>query len=525
MKKSKLKWLAPLALTVALCGCGKNNTAPPAQTNARMDTQESTVTEASMIVEEAYQAVPNRLFPTSTNAWVADVMPMADGKEMKIYYLYDTDHNGPLYHPIHLFTTENFYEYRDEGLAVSCGPDLDAPDAAIGTGSVLRDGEGLYHCFYTGHNDTAPEKGMDKECVMHAVSEDGKTFDKLPEDTFYAPEHYSSDDFRDPFVFWNEEEGCYWLLIAARDDKLGGIVARYRSDDLTSWTLMDPLYAPGKQHMLECPDLFKMGDKYYLFYSWDCVTYYAVSDSINGPFVQAEDPILASTGFSFYAAKTAELNGSRYLCGWIGRKPEPTDAGAYNWAGTMMIHELVQKEDGTLGVREPNILESFFVNEKPVTASDLSDTAEVMDNGYRLVSEDKNTVSLVNFGQRQPVFQLDCTVKFTEEGYAGFCFGKDKNYNTYAGMVIDAKNDSLHYEGSVLSRMAYVDPLVKTDYSIEPGREYHLRLIMENEIATLYIDQAKVLCVRVYKAMDGGDIGIFAVNTEAEFTDISMRIP
>lgn len=522
MKKSKLRWIAPLALALSLSISGRSNAALVPMS---ADVQEETAAEASEIMENSYQTVPNRLFPTSPNAWVADVMPMSDGNELKLYYLYDTDHNGPLYHPIHLFTTENFYEYRDEGLAVGCGPNLDAPDSAIGTGSVLRDAGGLYHCFYTGHNDTAPEKGMDKECVMHAVSKDGVNFEKLPQDTFYAPEHYSSDDFRDPFVFWNEEAGCYWLLIAARDDKLGGIVARYRSDDLTSWTLMEPLYAPGRQYMLECPDLFKMGDKYYLFYSWDCVTYYAVADSIDGPFQQADDPVLASTGFSFYAAKTAELNGTRYLCGWIGRKPEPKDAGAYNWAGTMMVHELVQNADGTLGVREPHKLEEYFVGEKELAAVDLSENAEKLDNGYRLTSIDKKTVSLVNFGQRQPVFQLDCNVTFTEEGFAGFCFGKDGNYNTYTGMVIDAKNDSLHYEGSVLPRMAYVDPLVKTDYTIEPGREYHLKLIMENEIATLYIDNAKVLCARVYKAMDGGDIGLFAVKTSAEFTDLSLLVP
>jgi hypothetical protein len=92
-------------------------------------------------------------------------------------------------------------------------------------------------------------------------------------------------------------------------------------------------------------------------------------------------------------------------------------------------------------------------------------------------------------------------------------------------MVVDAKYDSLHFEGSVLSRMAYVDPLIKTHYDLEPGKTYHLKLVMENEIATLYIDDAKVLCVRVYKAMDGGDIGIFAVNTEAEFTNMTLRIP
>lgn len=474
---------------------------------------------------QTYQAVPNRLFPTSHDAWVGDVMPMSDGKELKLYYLYDTDHNGPLYHPIWLFTTDNLYEYNDMGLAVNYGPDLDAPDSAIGTGCVMQDREGKYHCFYTGHNDTAPSKGMDKECVMHAVSEDGLSWTKVPEDTFYAPDHYSSDDFRDPQVFWNEEAGCYWLIIAARDEKLGGIVARYRSDDLKNWELMDPLYAPNRQYMLECPDLFKMGEKYFLLYSWDCVTYYAVSDSINGPFVQAEDPVLASDGFSFYAAKTAELNGTRYLCGWIGRKFEHTDAGAYSWAGTMMNHELVLLEEGKLGVREPHTYSDYFTQDKPITAVDTLGNAEITDAGFRVSSEDKKTVSLVNFGQREPVFMLETDVTFTREGFLGFCFGKERDYNKYSGMVVDSKYDSLHFEGSVLSRMAYVDPLVKTHYDLEPGKTYHLKLVMENEIATLYIDDAKVLCVRVYKSMDGGDIGIFAVNTEAEFTNMTLRIP
>lgn len=499
-----------------LTGCGNPNSAPENETTKSTEAQ---------VMTQPYQAVPNKLFPTSHDAWVGDVMPMSDGNELKLYYLYDTDHNGPLYHPIWLFTTDNLYDYEDKGLAVNYGPDLDAPDSAIGTGCVILANDGMYHCFYTGHNDTAPSKGKDKECVMHAISEDGLKWKKIPGDTFYAPDHYSTDDFRDPQVLWNEEEGCYWLIIAARDEKLGGIVARYRSDDLSTWTLMDPLYAPNKQYMLECPDLFKMGEKYFLLYSWDCVTYYAVSDSINGPFVQAKDPVLASTEFSFYAAKTAELNGTRYLCGWIGRKFEHTDAGAYSWAGTMMNHELVLLEEGKLGVREPHTYSEYFTQDKPITAVDTQGDAEVLDNGFRVSSGDKKSVSLVNFGQREPVFMLETDVTFTKEGFLGFCFGKDRDYNKYSGMVVDAKYDALHFEGSVLSRMAYVDPFVKTEYELEPGKTYHLKLVMENEIATLYIDDAKVLCVRVYKAMDGGDIGIYAVNTEATFTNMTLRIP
>ena len=101
---------------------------------------------------EHYESVPYRLYPTSEGAWVGDVMPMADEDGLQLYYLYDTDHNGMGYHPIHKFSTTNFYEYRDDGLMVPFGASGDEPDLAIGTGCVVKDRDGRYHCFYTGHN-------------------------------------------------------------------------------------------------------------------------------------------------------------------------------------------------------------------------------------------------------------------------------------------------------------------------------------------------------------------------------------
>ena len=57
-----------------------------------------------------------------------------------------------------------------------------------------------------------------------------------------------------------DEDQCYWMLVAAREESLGGMVAKYTSKDLKTWELQEPLYAPMAQYMLECPDLFKLGD-------------------------------------------------------------------------------------------------------------------------------------------------------------------------------------------------------------------------------------------------------------------------
>lgn len=542
MMKKKLFFLLVFSCLVTAAACAGQETPPETQKSDIPDTQEAESLGAEDVelsgnqvqepAEESeagnvenYEGVPYRLYPTSENAWVGDVMPMADENGLQLYYLYDTDHNGVGYHPIYKFSTSNFYEYQDDGLVILYGSSAEEPDLAIGTGSVLKAQDGRYHCFYTGHNDTFPDKGLDKECVMHAVSEDNISWTKIPEDTFYAAEHYSGDDFRDPFVFWNEDEQCYWLLIAAHDEKLGGIVARYTSTDLSNWTLCDPLYAPEKQYMLECPDLFRMGDYYYLFYSWDRVTYYAMSDSIYGPFEEPADNILDGTGFCFYAAKTAEFEGKRYLCGWVGRKSEPKDTGAYDWAGSMVIHELVQKEDGTLGVKEPSSLENYFVVDKTPAVMGTAGAVE-KDNGVYRLSAGADDVALAEFGMREPTMLLECTVSLEQDGYAGFAFGAGDDYGKYTGLVLDAKNNSVHFEGCVLSRIAYVEPVIFTHFTFEPGKEYHIKLIMENEIAVLYIDDTKALSNRIYKSVDGAvHWGIFANSTEAAFRDIVVKVP
>jgi len=548
--KKKLFFLLLFSCLVTVTACAGQETSPEIQESdiaqnqiQEPDTQEPDVQESNTQegttsnIQAAepederetenvkqYESVPYSLYPASEDAWVGDVMPMADEDGLQLYYLYDTNHNGVGYHPIYKFSTSNFYEYSDDGLMIPYGSSSQEPDLAIGTGCVLKDQDGRYHCFYTGHNDTFPDRGLDRECVMHAVSEDNVNWTKIPEDTFYAAENYSGDDFRDPFVFWNEEEQCYWLLIAAREENLGGVVARYTSTDLSRWTLCEPLYAPGKQYMLECPDLFRMGDYYYLFYSWDRVTYYAMSNSIYGPFVEPSDNVLDGTGFCFYAAKTAEYNGSRYLCGWVGRKAEPKDTGIYDWAGNLLIHELVQKEDGTLGVKEPSGLRDYFTTKEEPVLVGTSGEAQETDGAY-LLSAGSDEVALADFGMRKPVMLLECTVSMGEDGYAGFAFGMGDDYTKYTGLVLDAKNQSIHYEGCVLSRIAYVEPVISTDFAFEPGREYHVKLVMENEIVVLYIDDTKALSNRIYRSVDGAHWGIFANNTESAFSNIIVRSP
>ncbi|MBQ8111220.1 MAG: hypothetical protein IJ124_13775 [Clostridia bacterium] len=478
---------------------------------------------------EAYAPVDHRLYPAPEGGYVGDTMPyVTEDGELELYYLYDTDHNGQGYHPIYRFTTDDLVGYEDDGMALNFGLMSD-PDPALGTGSVLRDREGLYHLFYTGHNDTG-NGGMGKECVMHATSPDRENWEKRPEDTFFAPDGYSRDDFRDPEVFWMEADGCYWMLIAAREQELGGVVAKYTSDDLKSWRFEGPIYAPRAQYMLECPDLFCMGDTWYMTYSWDCVTYYAIGESMNGPFAAPEDNILdgqglmEGNGFVFYAAKTAEWNGNTYLCGWLGRAALSADSGIYQWAGNVINHQLVRHEDGTLGVTAPESFADYFTRDLPFQAEEAGATANIGANDISLSAKGED-IALADMGVRAPTMLFECDVELGPDGCAGFAFGGSEADAAWTALCLDAERNLLHYEGYELTELDDYPPMAVTRFDFSENALHHVTLVCENEIVVLYIDDEKALSSRIGHSTNGAHIGVFAEGCDAEFSHITIKTP
>ena len=134
-----------------------------------------------------------------------------------------------------------------------------------GTGSVVEV-DGTYHLFYCTFDDN-PQR----QWVRHATSEDLTHWQEVGE--AFGPDAaiYESTDWRDPFVFWNETERCWWMLVAARrraSSGRNGCVGLCVSDDLMHWRIEEPLYAPDiHPAAYECPDMFRMGDWWYLVYS------------------------------------------------------------------------------------------------------------------------------------------------------------------------------------------------------------------------------------------------------------------
>jgi beta-fructofuranosidase len=271
--------------------------------------------------------------------------------------------------PWYQVSTTDFVHFVEHGEMLPRGTRNDQ-DLYVFTGSAMY-GEGQYHIFYCGFNPYFADQGKPGQAVMHAVSHDLLNWQKIPEDTFYASGQYERNDWRDPFVFWNPEANEYWMILAARlkngPSRRRGCTALCTSKDLKKWEVRDPFWAPGLYFTHECPDLFKIGDWWYLVFSEFSElirTRYRMSPSLDGPWITPKRDYF--DGRAYYAAKTASDGQHRYLFGWEPSRAEDQDYYRWDWGGNLVVHQLHQESDGTLSVTVPPSIDAIWT--KPLSA-------------------------------------------------------------------------------------------------------------------------------------------------------------
>src|ERR1700730_8879349 len=309
-------------------------------------------------------------FYKPANAWAADFIPLFDKGAFQLFYLLDwrDKENHGEGTPWYRISTKDFVNFTEHGEALPRGS-KEEQDLYVFTGSAIK-ANGQYHIFYTGHNPHLRRQGKPEQAVMHAVSDDMINWKKIPEHSFFAPsDMHEKDDWRDPFVFWNDETKEYNMLLAARFKKgiprRRGLTALCSSKDLVKWQVREPFYAPDLYFTHECPDLFKMGDWWYLLFSefTDLVrTRYRMSHSLKGPWIAPQKDTF--DGHAFYAAKTASDGKRRFIFGWNPTRTDAKDTGTWNWGGNLIVHEIYQEKNGELTVRVPDTVAAAF--NKPV---------------------------------------------------------------------------------------------------------------------------------------------------------------
>lgn len=456
----------------------------------------------------------NKLYYQFPDTWFGDCMPFGHGDKFFLYHQRDTRKPGPFGEPFgwDLATTSDFVNYQDCGVAVPRGTD-EEQDQFIFAGSVFE-AEGQFHIFYTGYNRDYPAEGKASQVLMHAVSEDLYHWTKTQEALTFCPqEGYDPDDWRDPFVIWNEEAQEYLLILGAR--KIGpkteqtGRTVKFTSKDLKNWEFKGDFWAPGLYTMHEMPDLFKIGDWWYHViseYSDKNKIIYRMSKSLDGPWIAPVDD--AFDGRAYYAGRTFCLGGQRILFGWVPTKEDCDDRKNFEWGGTFVAHEVYQRPDGTLGVRIPETVWNAFDTRESLPE-------QILESPYTRTEK----VLAENCGD---IYSFEADITFSE------------NTRSFGIRVLENKVTAQSYQ--------YIFPVGENKYVFEknpnwpwfgcmniglerpitlnPGENYHVQMILDDTIVTLYVNGV-ALNSRIYEK-PGDALSVFVTDGTLELKNVSI---
>jgi beta-fructofuranosidase len=483
--------------------------------------------------------------PTFSDS-TGDAIPFYHDGKYHIFSL--TPPVGTTIYPARLRTTwshavsENLVDWKELETALIPGIG-DEPDAdGCWTGSVIY-GEGKYHAFYTGYNISAKFQ----QTICHATSEDGIHWDKDKNNPCIVPKTdlFESLDWRDPYVFFNEEDRRYWIVFSARK-KTGPITRRgcvilYRSTNLKNWEYYGPIYEPKHTNCPECPELYKLGDNWYLSYSRFSEfvnTIYRISKSPFGPWRTPKHDGIG--GRRFYAAKSMmDKNGRRFYFGWAHDRAGQSDKGEWYWGGAFAIpHEVTTNIDGELDVKMPQEIVDTF--DTPVQW-----TFKPMENGCVIYGTNTITVNSIGtltygfFEIQETSFLMNCQIKPGDCcDYFGLLLKSDKD----AAKCIILAFDMGYQRVSLTNLPMAVDPfwaescqsilspkmpgpdgprVCEKPFEFKNGDVIDVKVVIDHDLIEIFVGEKVAFTYRSYEKAEY-EIGFIVQDGNADYYNIKF---
>lgn len=440
-----------------------------------------------------------------------DPMPFYDSKteEFKVLYLQDYDNNAPYnYHPFWGVSTKDGANYTSLGEVLPTGTSSLEQDAALGTGCAVYSKEkGLYYIYYTGHNPNC----TNTEVVMRATSPDFKNWTKDNLWVLNGPDYgYDGSDFRDPQVFVGDD-GLYHMVIASKLK-----FAEFTSSDLENWEHVGS-FPMIWDRMCECPDIFKMGDWWYIVYSeayktsWSRKVKYMMAPTFEELKACFNDPganwpkdghegVLDSR--AFYAGKTASNGTDRYIWGWCPYRRGSTlfeknvnvgADGEPEWAGALVCHKIIQHADGTLTLGEVPAMVGKYnkdVNLTVMASNGYSDNTLTGDDAYVLY----NRLGTCN--------HLSFTITTSNNwDKFGISFVRDTDSEKYYTLVVNPENENtrkVNFEEEGPAGKGFVEGIDGYNFNRPTDNKYNIDIYTDNSVLVMYINDVCAYTQRIY---------------------------
>jgi len=462
---------------------------------------------------------PYMIKPTDNVGGVGDPMPFYDAKnsEFKVLYLQDYANNKAYcFHPYWGLKTKDCSSYESLGEILSAGSNDFQQDAALGTGCCFyNEADGLYYIYYTGENG----KCTNRQVVMRATSPDFKTWTRDNLWQLNGPEYgYNGFDFRDPQIF-KGDDGKFHMIIATRPQAGGnGIFAEFVSADMKNWESAGS-FPMVWDRFCECPDVFKMGNWWYLVYSesfqtsWSRKVKYMMADSwenlkkcFNDPGANwpkdGREGVLDSR--AFYAGKTASNGTDRYIWGWCPYRPVDDidvrninvgagDGNEPKWGGALVCHKVLQHEDGTLTLTAVPSLNNKY--NKPQTVREMESKGYA--NG-KLTGEGAYVLYNRLGYHNHMSFTVKTAGNTDKFGVSLFRGSDSKKYYTMVFNPEGENDRKINMEQEGAEGKGFIEAVDSYKFQRPADNVYNIDIYTDNSVFVIYVNDNICYTMRLY---------------------------
>ncbi|HEX2909758.1 MAG TPA: glycoside hydrolase family 32 protein [Chloroflexia bacterium] len=434
--------------------------------------------------------------------WMNDPNGLIQWKgEYHLFYQYNP--YGPIHARIHWghAVSRDLVHWTD--LPVALTPAPDGSDAEGCWSGCAVDNNGVPTLLYTGVHPQVVCMATGSDDLVSWQSYSGNPVIKGPP---LEIAEQTGGHFRDPFVWKEEEDGYWYMLMGTKQEGVGGLTLLYCSSNLIHWEYLHPLMA-GDLHrqeplwtgtMWECPNFLIFGDRRVLLISIQAAsnellhTLYFVGDYQDRHFTPRLEGILVY-GDYFYAPQVMRDEQGRYLMwGWIREGREQRAVDEAGWAGVMSLPIVISLEPGDNLKLEP--------------APELTH----LRRAHRRYENLEITPGESNFLRGIGGDCLEIVAEFEPDQLDRFEFklrcspnGEEETRLIYRStgqqIVLDREKSSLN---PAVDRAAGTAPV-----KLEPGETLKLHIFLDRSVVEVFVNYRSCLASRIYPTR-GDSLGV-----------------
>ena len=411
---------------------------------------------------------------------------------------------------------------RWEHLPIAIWPSAERGEDRCASGSAIIGPEGRPIIFYTSFdNRISPSDAPDQ---WAALGDDQLiTWRKHPANPIMTSAVHASlriSQWRDPFVF--QDGPTHYMAIGGkvhRPDAARAGVALYRAEDdtLTRWRFLNVLHEwPDPAiRSLECPSLFRFGDRWLLFFSYHpppTQVGYAIGSLDLDTFVlrpEHEGRLELATMGMYAPQGLRDHKGRVIVFGWV-RSAGWYPGGGRGWSGCMTLPRVLSlDEDGRLHQQPAEELQSLRGPRQVWRNLKLDRATRVLD------------------GARGDTLEISAT--FEPGSAASYGLVVRRSDEGERGVVIRCDGRELHITGADPTEIfgndqglsAGVDDHVQLD--LPEGRDAtHLRVFIDKCVLELYVDDRICLTRAIYSPAEDLGVAMFCDGGEVEVSSIEV---